>query len=258
MRLIMAPFAHSLFTTFFGIGVWFALQHRNALAKVGYVVLGYLVAVIMHGLWNGSSLLGIGAYFGVYLLWMVPIFGLVIWLGVASRRKEQRITAEKLPGMVAAGLLTSNEATWLGSIRNRKAAVAQAARAGGKPAAKSVKTFAHQVVELAFVRDRIDRGFGDARVNQLLTEETYGSMAHVRLHPRCRRWRDIAQPALSAPPYPSCGRIRPTPPTAHPAGRRCPSCRGPAFRPDHVRPGRPRTAIRRAPAAASVTSARRP
>lgn len=173
MRLIMAPFAHSLFTTFFGLGVWFALQHRNALAKVGYILLGYLGAVIMHGLWNGSSLLGIGAYFGVYLLWMVPIFGLVIWLGVASRRKEQRIVAEKLPGMVAAGLLTPNEATWLGSIRRRKAAVAHAAQTGGKSAAKSVQTFAAQVVELAFVRDRIDRGFGDARVNALLTEETY-------------------------------------------------------------------------------------
>ena len=173
MRLIMAPFAHSLFTTFFGIGVWFALQRRSTLAKIGYILLGYIGAVIMHGLWNGSSLLGIGAYFGVYLLWMVPIFGLVIWLGVASRRKEQRITAEKLPGMVAAGLVTPNEATWLGSIRHRNAAVAQAARAGGKPAAKSVKTFATQVVELAFVRDRIDRGFGDQRVNALLHEETY-------------------------------------------------------------------------------------
>jgi protease PrsW len=173
MRLIMAPFAHSLFTTMFGIGVWFALQHRSALARIGYILLGYLGAVIMHGLWNGSSLLGIGAYFLVYVLWMVPIFGLVIWLGVASRRKEQRITADKLPGMVAAGLLTPNEATWLGSIRHRKAAVAQVARAGGKSAAKSVKTFAAQVVELAFVRDRIDRGFGDARVNALLTEETY-------------------------------------------------------------------------------------
>ncbi len=180
MRLIMAPFAHSLFTTFFGLGVWFALQHRNALAKVGYILLGYLGAVIMHGLWNGSSLLGIGAYFGVYLLWMVPIFGLVIWLGVASRRKEQRIVAEKLPGMVAAGLLTPNEATWLGSIRRRKAAVAHAAQTGGKSAAKSVQTFAAQVVELAFVRDRIDRGFGDARVNALLTEvafAVYGARA---------------------------------------------------------------------------------
>jgi protease PrsW len=173
MRLIMAPFAHSLFTTFFGIGVWFALAHRNAIAKLGYILLGYLGAVIMHGLWNGSSLLGVGAYFGVYLLWMVPIFGLVIWLGVASRRKEQRIVAEKLPGMVAAGLLTPNEATWLGSIRHRKAAIGQASRSGGKPAARSVKTFAAQVVELAFVRDRIDRGFGDQRVNALLAEETY-------------------------------------------------------------------------------------
>ena len=123
MRLIMAPFAHSLFTTMFGIGVYFALQQRNALAKVGCILLGYLGAVIMHGLWNGSSLLGLGAYFVVYVLWMVPIFGLAIWLGVASRRREQRVVAEKLPGMVAAGLVTPNEATWLGSIRHRKAAI---------------------------------------------------------------------------------------------------------------------------------------
>ena len=58
MRLIMAPFAHSLFTTMFGIGVWYAMQNRNGLAKAGYILLGYIGAVIMHGLWNGSSLLG--------------------------------------------------------------------------------------------------------------------------------------------------------------------------------------------------------
>lgn len=173
MRLIMAPFAHSLFTTFFGIGVWYAMQKRSAIAKIGCILLGYLGAVIMHGLWNGSSLISVEAYFGVYFLWMVPIFGLIIWLAVASRRKEQRITAEKLPGMVAAGLVTPNEATWLGSIKARKAAVAAANQMGGKAAAKSVKTFAHQVVELAFVRDRIDRGFGNDRVTALLNDETY-------------------------------------------------------------------------------------
>lgn len=173
MRLIMAPFAHSLFTTFFGIGVWFALHRRNTLAKAACVLLGYVGAVVMHGLWNGSSLLGVEAYFGVYFLWMVPIFGLIIWLGLASRRKEQRITAEKLPGMVAANLVTPDEATWLGSIKTRKAAIAETGRSSGKAAAKSVKVFAHQVVELAFVRDRIDRGFADERVNALLVEETY-------------------------------------------------------------------------------------
>ena len=120
MRLIMAPFAHSLFTTMFGIGVYFALQQRNGLAKAGCILLGYLGAVIMHGLWNGSSLLGTRGVLLVYVFWMVPIFVLAIVLGVASRRREQRVVAAKLPGMVAAGLVTPNEATWLGSIRDRK------------------------------------------------------------------------------------------------------------------------------------------
>ncbi len=177
LRLIMAPFAHSLFTTMFGIGVYFALQQRNGLAKALCILLGYIGAVIMHGLWNGSSLLSIEAYFLTYFLWMVPVFVLAIVLGVRSRRREQRIVAEKLPGMVAAGLITSNEATWLGSIRDRKQAIGATSHFAGKPAGKAVKTFADQVVELAFVRDRIDRGFGDARVSALLQEEVDGVAA---------------------------------------------------------------------------------
>jgi RsiW-degrading membrane proteinase PrsW (M82 family) len=171
LRLIMAPFAHSLFTTMTGIGVYFALQQRSALAKTLCILLGYIGAVIMHGLWNGSSLLSVEAYFLTYLFWMVPIFAVVIVLGVLSRRREQRVVAEKLPGMVAAGLVTPNEATWLGSLRSRKSAIAVAKQFGGKPAAKSVKNFAAEVVELAFVRDRIDRGFGDQRVYALQQEE---------------------------------------------------------------------------------------
>jgi protease PrsW len=177
LRLIMGPFAHSLFTTFFGIGVYFALQQRNSLAKAGCILLGYLGAVFMHGLWNGSSLVGFEAYLLIYALWMVPVFALVIVLGVQSRRREQRIVAEKLPGMVAASLVTANEATWLGSLRSRKLAINEATRVGGRPAGKTVKKFAAQVVELAFVRDRIDRGFGDQRVFALQQEEVNGVAA---------------------------------------------------------------------------------
>jgi RsiW-degrading membrane proteinase PrsW (M82 family) len=173
LRLIMAPFAHSLFTTFFGIGVYFALKNRSLLTKAGYILLGYLGAVVMHGLWNGSSVLGIEAYFGVYLFWMVPVFVLAIVLGVQSRRREQRVVAEKLPGMVAAGLVSPNEATWLGSIGTRKVAIGHATRLGGRAAGKAVRNFASRVVELAFVRDRIDRGFGDDRVYALQNEEAY-------------------------------------------------------------------------------------
>jgi protease PrsW len=206
LRLIMAPFAHSLFTTMFGIGVYFALQHRNAGAKVTFILLGYAGAVLMHALWNGSSLLSFEAYLLTYVFWMVPIFALAIVLGVQSRRREQRIVAAKLPGMVAAGLVTPNEATWLGSIRNRKAAIGQAARFGGKPAAKAVKNFAAQVVELAFVRDRIDRGFGDQRVFALQNEEAYAVHAARAAAPALQSLAGYR--AASGPPNPSYGRTQ--------------------------------------------------
>ncbi len=186
LRLVMAPFAHSLFLSMLAIGVYFALRQRHTLAKLACIGAGYAGAVIMHALWNGSSVIGIEAYFLVYLVWMMPIFGLAIWLAVISRRREQRVVAAKLPNMVAANLVTANEASWLGSIHTRKLAVAEATRLGGRAAGKSVKAFATQVVELAFVQDRIDRGFGDERVQALLYEESY------RVHAA----RDAAGPTL--------------------------------------------------------------
>ncbi len=177
MRLVLGPFAHPLFTTMIGIGVYFALQQRSLLAKAGFLLLGYLAAVVMHGLWNGSALLGASTYLGVYVLWMMPIFGLAITLAVVSRRRERHIIASKLPGLVAHGLVTPPEATWLGSLQSRKTAVASARRFGGRRAAWSVKRFTMAVVELAYVRDRIDRGFGDDRVFALQNEEAHRLVA---------------------------------------------------------------------------------
>ena len=177
LRLVISPFAHPLFTTMLGIGVYFALHQRNILGKLGYLLLGYLAAVVMHGMWNGSALLGANTYLGVYVLWMMPIFALAIVLAITSRRREQRIVADKLPHMVATGMLTPVEASWLGSLRSRKTAVAAARQFGGRPAGSAVKKFALQVVELAYVRDRIDRGFGDERVFALQHEEAHRVLA---------------------------------------------------------------------------------
>ena len=196
LRLIMAPFAHPLFTTFTGIGVYFAMKQRSAGAKVGCILLGYLGAVIMHGMWNGSALLGGGAYLAVYVFWMMPIFVLAIVLAITSRRREQKVVAEKLPEMVAARLVTPNEATWLNSIRNRKLAITEATRFGGPTAGKAVKNFAAQVIELAFVRDRIDRGFGDERVVALLHEETYWVHAARAAAPALQPMAGFRAPAV--------------------------------------------------------------
>lgn len=99
--------------------------------------------------------------------------------------------------MVAAGVVSPNEATWLGSIHTRKLAVAEATRFGGRQAGRSVKTFAHQVVELAFVRDRIDRGLGDQGSAGLLTEEAYGVYAARSASPALARLAGYRAPARS-------------------------------------------------------------
>lgn len=177
MRLVMGPFAHPLFTTMTGIGVYYALKQRSSIAKAGAVALGYLAAVVMHALWNGSALLGSKTYLSVYVLWMMPVFALAITLAVMSRRREGRIIAGKLPGMISTGLVTPAEATWVASLAARKAAVRAARQFGGRPAASAVKRFTTQVVELAYVRDRIDRGFGDERVFALQNEEVHEVMA---------------------------------------------------------------------------------
>lgn len=168
-RDIIGPFAHPLFTTMTGIGVYFALQRRNVVAKAGCILLGYLAAVVMHGMWNGSMKLG--HFIAVYLLWMVPVFVLVIVLAVLSRRKEQRIVAARLPDMVAANLITPNEATWMGSMRNRRQAIRAANSVDGRPAGKAVAKVAIAAVELAFLRDRIARGFSDHQMLALQAEE---------------------------------------------------------------------------------------
>ena len=177
MRLVVGPFAHPLFTTMTAIGVYFALKKRSPVAKAGALLLGYLAAVLMHALWNGSALLGSKTYLSVYVMWMMPVFALAITLAVMSRRREGEIIAGKLPAMISTGLLSPLEASWVGSLPARKAAVRNARQFGGRPAASSVKRFVTQVVELAYVRDRIDRGFGDERVFALQNEEVHGVMA---------------------------------------------------------------------------------
>lgn len=177
-RLIFGPFAHPLFTTMTGIGVFFALRRRSFWSKAVVILLGYLAAVIMHASWNASLAMGGAQFFlATYLFWMAPVFLLMVVLGILNRRHEQQLVAGKLPTMVAGGLISPNEETWLGSIRARKHAIREARRIGGKPAARSVKEFAAQVVELAFVRDRIDRGFGDHEVFALQHEDAYGVVA---------------------------------------------------------------------------------
>ncbi len=172
LRLIMAPFAHSLFTTMFGIGVYFALQQRSFVGQGPLHparlrrrgdharVVERLVAAERRGVLPDLPVLdGAGLRAGDRPRRLQPA------PGAASRRRQAARHGGGRSGDAQRGDVAGLDPQ--PEVGDR----GQANSSAGSPPRKAVKNFAAQVVELAFVRDRIDRGFGDQRVFALQQEE---------------------------------------------------------------------------------------
>ncbi|MEV0693166.1 PrsW family intramembrane metalloprotease [Streptomyces sp. NPDC050388] len=200
VRVVMSPFAHPLFTVLTGIGFGISAlaTERRRPGRVLPPLGGLLLAMGMHALWNGSSVLGEYGFFAVYGAFMVPSFGLLTWLVVWTRQRELRTVRTELPVYVAAGWLTPAQPFALGSMRARRIARRYARRHGGRAAARTVARYEAYATSLAFLRHRARRGrvgtdFA-AREGELLRE--------------LWRRRDAARPALehaaraTAPPVP--------------------------------------------------------
>ncbi|WP_323378984.1 PrsW family intramembrane metalloprotease, partial [Streptomyces smaragdinus] len=189
MRGIFSPFAHPLFTAMTGIG--FALAARAARGKKARRILlpiaGLLAAMVMHGMWNGSLVFGGAGFLGVYTLFMMPVFGLLIWLAISARGAELGVLRDTLPGYATAGWLTVPEPYALASFRARKLARDLVTRTHGKPARKAVAEYVTAATRLARLRSRADRG--DLGPDFPLRE---GELLHVMAQHRV-----LAQPALT-------------------------------------------------------------
>ncbi|MEU9089096.1 PrsW family glutamic-type intramembrane protease [Streptomyces sp. NPDC048428] len=140
VRAVMSPFAHPLFTVLTGIGFGIAASsaRHQRVRRMVLPLLGLLLAMGMHALWNGSSAFGPYGFYAVYGAFMVPVFGLVTWLTVWARLRELRTLGVELPVYAAAGWLSPAEPLALSSMRARGMArdVARqraAAAAAGSP-----------------------------------------------------------------------------------------------------------------------------
>src|SRR5688572_16830011 len=56
VRCLFSPFAHPFFTSFIGVGVGIAVASKTRTARIPAPLLGYLLAVAAHGVWNGSTI----------------------------------------------------------------------------------------------------------------------------------------------------------------------------------------------------------
>jgi RsiW-degrading membrane proteinase PrsW (M82 family) len=157
LRGIFSPFAHPLFTMCTGIGLGVAVVTRRAVVRVIAPLLGWLSAVILHGLWNLSAVAGLRGFIGLYVLVQVPIFLAAVGFAVWARRREAQLVTRHLQVYAASGWFTPAEVAMLGSMSERRKARAWAHQVGGAAGRRAMSGFQSAATELAFLRDRQQR-----------------------------------------------------------------------------------------------------
>ncbi|MFC8666820.1 MULTISPECIES: PrsW family intramembrane metalloprotease [Streptomyces] len=176
VRVIMSPFAHPLFTVLTGIGFGIAAlsADRHQVRRVLLPIVGLLLAMGMHAMWNGSSTFGEYGFFAVYAAFMVPAFGLLTWLVIWTRQRELGTIRSELPAYAMAGWLTAPEPFVLGSMKARRLARDYATHHGGREAGRAVAEYEAYATSLAFLRHRGRKGRAGAdfvaRERELLNE----------------------------------------------------------------------------------------
>jgi RsiW-degrading membrane proteinase PrsW (M82 family) len=113
IRGIIAPWGHPLYTSMTGLAVGYAREQTNTAMKFILPVVGYMGAVMLHAMWNGSGLVCdlYGAPYVFFLLlplWLLFVGAFVVMVMVLVRRRG-RMIRENLVDEVALGFLTQAE-----------------------------------------------------------------------------------------------------------------------------------------------------
>lgn len=172
VRCLLSPFAHPMFTILTGIGIGVAATSRTWLPRIVAPVVGYLLAVLAHALWNLGALSGGQGLVVVYLLVEVPVFlaflGFVGWV----RRHEGHLIGQFLSPYADAGWLSPAEVTMLASMPHRREARAWARANTGREGLAAMRAFQDAASELALLRRRMHHSAADshavARERELL------------------------------------------------------------------------------------------
>lgn len=166
LRGTLAPFSHPLFTSMTGIGLGLASQSQNTAVKLFAPIVGLLMAIAMHSIWNGSVVIFGGPGFLIsYVLIMVPAFVVILVVIFLAVRREGRIVREFLHTDFQGGLLTNHEYDRLCTVRGRMGASLTAFSRGGFAHWRACRQANQIASELAFHRSRVARGINspDAR-----------------------------------------------------------------------------------------------
>jgi len=174
LRGFFAPFSHPLFTSLTGIGLGLARQSNNIAVKLITPVVGLMMAIFMHSIWNGSAVFGGGAVFVLtYIVVMVPAFIIMLIVIALALRREGQVVREFLVVDLQRGFLTQEEYKQLGSIFGRMGSSFNAFSKTGVKGWRSRMRFNQLASELAFHRSRVSRGVHSATLDVQAHETAY-------------------------------------------------------------------------------------
>lgn len=157
LRGVISPFAHPFFTSMLGIGLGLAqLARKGSPLKFVAPVIGLILAMGLHGLWNLSASFG-AVFFLAYALVMVPAFlGLLFLIGYSLVR-EGRIIRQHLARELESGLFDRAGYERLCTVRGRLGESCSALGRGLR-SWRECTQFHALATELAFHRWRTARG----------------------------------------------------------------------------------------------------
>ncbi len=158
LRGIFSPFAHPLFTMWFGVGVGIAATRRDGALRLLAPLAGLALAIALHALWNLSTFAGVGGFWTSYLLLQVPIFAGAVAFITWVRQREGRLIARHLGVYVQFGWFSAQEVGMLSSLAQRRQARAWAKDTGGRAARATMVAFQDDATELAMLRQRMAHG----------------------------------------------------------------------------------------------------
>jgi RsiW-degrading membrane proteinase PrsW (M82 family) len=157
LRGVIGPFAHPLFTSATGIGIGIAATTRRPWLRVLAPVVGYSVAVILHGIWNGSTYWSSGFYVA-YVAIMLPLLAVILALAVWARTREGKMLTAALNQIAQFGWIRPDEIRWVARLSDRMSARSNAKRVGGKAGARALRAYQQTLIEMAFLHSRAVNG----------------------------------------------------------------------------------------------------
>jgi RsiW-degrading membrane proteinase PrsW (M82 family) len=217
MRGVFSPLGHPLFTSMTGIGVAYAATHRGPGRTIAPIA-GLLAAMLLHGLWNGSTGYGLAGLVVVYVVDFFILVALVVLI-VRERKRVVQLIGRYLPMYGGTGLVTPQDVQMLGRLSARRGARRWARLVGGTTAAKAMGDYQLAATELALLHQRADRGVAEQgwfnyRRDALLHLMHVARQAFIRPQPLRPPWAGAGQSGLiqQAPgPGPAPGPPPPAP-----------------------------------------------